>query len=347
MACSASRPDDACTTLEIVAPERFAVDPGMRVLIADLHLSWPRVLRRAGLPADLLARGAATLTVDEYFGLWSALEDEGGERDLAVEIGQAISVETFSPPIVAALCSPTLTGAARRIATYKPLIGPLALHVDETSAGLRIKYAWPAHQRPPTLLSTSEAVFWVALARIGTRTHVQAAEVSLRAVPRDAAGLERFLGCSLRRSTVDSITFTAHDAVRPFLTENEAMWRFFSPELRRRLSDLHADATVAERVCAALRETLPAGQSSITAVTKKLGVSSRTLQRQLHDEGTTYQAVLSSTRAELAREYLGRGSLRTSEIAYLLGYDDSNSFYRAFRTWTGTTPEGFKSAVAS
>jgi len=124
------------------------------------------------------------------------------------------------------------------------------------------------------------------------------------------------------------------------------MWRFYAPELRRRLTDLQAEATVAERVRAALHETLPAGDSTITAVTKRLAVSPRTLQRQLREEGTTYQAVLAGTREDLARHYLRRGNLRTGEIAYLLGYDDTNSFYRAFRTWTGTTPETLRTMTA-
>ena len=47
------------------------------------------------------------------------------------------------------------------------------------------------------------------------------------------------------------------------------------------------------------------------------------------------------------RHYLRRGNLRTGEIAYLLGYEDTNSFYRAFRSWTGTTPETLRVAAAS
>jgi len=96
------------------------------------------------------------LTPDEYFRFWSALQAEGGDRDLALDVGQAISVETFSPPIMAALCSPTLTVAAQRIATYKPLVGPLHLDVTDTEAGLCIAYQWPPDRRPPTLLATSE-----------------------------------------------------------------------------------------------------------------------------------------------------------------------------------------------
>ena len=325
---------------------RFTLDPGIKVFINDLRMSWPRVLRRALLPADLLVRGPAMLTPDEYFRFWSALQAEGGDRDLALDVGQAISVETFSPPIMAALCSPTLTVAAQRIATYKPLVGPLHLDVTDTEAGLCIAYQWPPDRRPPTLLATSELVFWTALARIATRHHIRPAQITMPGPPRNPASLEDYFGTRIRTGDTHTITFRADDAARPFLTENESMWRFYAPELRRRLTDLQAEATVAERVRAALHETLPAGDSTITAVTKRLAVSPRTLQRQLREEGTTYQAVLASTREDLARHYLRRGNLRTGEIAYLLGYDDTNSFYRAFRTWTGTTPETLRTMTA-
>jgi AraC-like DNA-binding protein len=330
-----------------VSSGRFTLDAGIKVFVHDLGMSWPRVLRRASLPGDLLSAGPAMLSPEEYFRFWTALEEEGGDRDLALDVGQAISVETFSPPIMAALCSPTLAVAAERIATYKPLVGPLRLDVAATAAGLRIAYQWPGDQQPPTLLSTSELVFWVALARIATRQHVRPVTVTLPALPRDPAGLEGFFGARVRRGGTHTVTFSAADAARPFLTENEPMWRFFAPELRRRLSDLQAEATAADRVRAALHETLPAGDPSMTAVTKRLAVSSRTLQRQLRGEGTTYQAVLAGTRQDLARHYLREGSLRIGEIAYLLGYDDTNSFYRAFRAWTGTTPDTLRAAVAS
>ncbi len=230
------------------------------------------------------------------------------------------------------MCSPALAVAAHRIATYKPLVGPLRLDAADTADGLQIAYQWPPDQQPPTLLATSGLVFRVALARIATRHHVRPVRVTVPALSRDPASLEGFFGARLSTGDTHAVTFSADDAARPFLTENEPMWRFFAPEHRHRLSGLQAEATVAERVRAALHETLPVGDSSITALTKRLAVSSRTRQRQLHEEGTTYQAVLASTREDLARHYLRRGNLSTGEIAYLLGYDDTNSFYRAFRS---------------
>ena len=75
------------------------------------------------------------------------------------------------------------------------------------------------------------------------------------------------------------------------------------------------------------------------AVSKKLGTSTRTLQRRLQQERRSYQAVLNETREHLAKHYLKTSSISGAEISFLLGFEDPNSFFRAFHDWTGTTPE--------
>lgn len=49
--------------------------------------------------------------------------------------------------------------------------------------------------------------------------------------------------------------------------------------------------------------------------------------------------MLNATRESLARHYLVNGSFTAAEIAFLLGYEEPSSFYRAFHSWTGQTPE--------
>ena len=83
----------------------------------------------------------------------------------------------------------------------------------------------------------------------------------------------------------------------------------------------------------------------MTAVIRQLATSPRTLQRQLQLEGTSFQSVLADTREDLARHYLAHSAMTTAEIAYLLAYEDTNSFYRAFRTWTGSTPDTVRTAT--
>jgi AraC-like DNA-binding protein len=78
------------------------------------------------------------------------------------------------------------------------------------------------------------------------------------------------------------------------------------------------------------------------AVAKELALSERTLQRRLAEEGTRFQDLLTEARRELAREYLANGHLEMADVAFLLGFDDQNSFYRAFRQWEGETPSRWR-----
>lgn len=101
------------------------------------------------------------------------------------------------------------------------------------------------------------------------------------------------------------------------------------------MEDLTQDASSRDRVRACLIEMMASGEYSMTAVASKLAVSNRTLQRHLRQEGTTFQKVLK----ELARHYLSTSTYSSAEIAFLLGYEETKSFFRAFRVWIGQTPE--------
>ena len=88
-------------------------------------------------------------------------------------------------------------------------------------------------------------------------------------------------------------------------------------------------------------EMLPDGTVSLDAVAQRLHVSSRSLQRHLQDEGTSFNAVLDDIRGYLAVAYLRSGDRSIKEISYLLGYRDPSNFSRAFRRLTGVSPHTF------
>ncbi|MBS0370481.1 MAG: helix-turn-helix transcriptional regulator [Proteobacteria bacterium] len=125
------------------------------------------------------------------------------------------------------------------------------------------------------------------------------------------------------------------------------MWAYFEPGLRKRLSSLDSTVKMSDRVGAALLEGLPAGQYSIEFVATHLAVSKRTLQRQLNDESTSFMEILNTTRRQLAQHYLGTPSVSQGEIAFLLGFQEVNSFIRAFKDWTGITPGAYRHETTS
>ncbi|WP_254435071.1 AraC family transcriptional regulator [Pandoraea communis] len=301
------------------------------------------VLRRARLPDDLLQQSFVRLVPEDYYRLWNGIEAETGDPLFPIRLCQVIRSESFSPPLFAALCSPNLVVAAQRIARYKRLVAPMRLDVVEGGGVVTMELTWlDAAPMPPVSLVVMELLFFVTLARMGTREPVNPVEITTTVLPSPLAPYDTFLGARMRRGAKHRIVFTTADATRPFLTSNEPMWAAFEPELRQRLADLDEPATTAKRVRAALLEGLPSGLVTMEAIARKLALSSRTLQRRIEAEGTSYQQILKETREALARHYLEKTALPAAEISFLLGFNEPNSFYRAFRNWTGTTPDSVR-----
>ncbi len=328
-----------------MADDRYALDPAARALLVDLDVDPIHVLRRAGLPADLWSRAPVRLSEDDYFALWSALEEEAADPNLPIRIAQVLSPEVFDPPLFAALASPNLNVAAQRIATYKKLVGPVDLDVDIGPSETTLRYRWPTRIGPPPVLVLSELLFWIALARIATRHRVRPSRITTPDPPADQDAYRNYTGVRIESRPEQSISFGAVDAARPFLVANDDMWALFEPGLKKRLAELEHDATWADRVKAALLELLPTGRATMRDVSHQLGTSTRTLHRRLQAEGTTFQAVLDSTRESLARHYLASPALSTTDIAFLLGYEEPSSFHRAFHNWTGQAPQHLRATT--
>ncbi len=93
-----------------------------------------------------------------------------------------------------------------------------------------------------------------------------------------------------------------------------------------------------------VRVAMQQGKPTAGRVASMLHMSPRTLQRRLHDEGTSLRELVDSVRGMLARIYLSDPS-RGQDLAGLahhLGYTGMPSFIRAFRRWTGTSPGAFR-----
>jgi len=70
------------------------------------------------------------------------------------------------------------------------------------------------------------------------------------------------------------------------------------------------------------------------------------VQRRLADEGFTFDAILDDLRRDLALRYLSDKRIAIAEVAYLLGYSEPSPFHRAFKRWTGSTPNEMRNRAA-
>lgn len=323
------------------ASENGLVLPMMPMLLNSMGADANAVLRRSGLRRDLFSHPPEALTPSEYFALWTAIDTEVesiGNGPLPIRMTEQVSVEYFDPMIFAFLNSPNVKAGINRTAQYKQATSVSRLRVIDTPTGIALEYWWPAPFNAPASLSLAGQVYGVWLTRLATKVHVHPARVVSPDLPHDMDAYAEFFGVPITLGPVHRMEFTSIDAHRPLLTANDAMWQSFEPALRKRLNTIEHGATTQEKVQAALVELLPAGEDSIRAVARELAVSTRTLQRLLQAESTSFQATLSAARERLALHYIEQGHLTNGEIAFLLGYRDARSFNRAFRTWTGMSP---------
>jgi AraC-like DNA-binding protein len=125
------------------------------------------------------------------------------------------------------------------------------------------------------------------------------------------------------------------------------------PTSNPQLADLHDryageylerfnQAETSYRVREAIVRRLPDGEPRREQVAHDVAMSERTLQRRLEDEGTSFHQLLDDTRRELAQQHLGRLQLSIVQAAYLLGFADQRSFFRACRRWFGQAPGEYR-----
>ena len=309
-------------------------------------LSEQDVLRHAGLPLDLLRQQPPTATGDEIYRIVIAIDElKANDPTLLLRYMEAMTLDAFRPVTFACLCSPDLNTAAKRIATYQPIVGPARFIVNRTTDQTVITISQQEGYSPlPRILVLYNLLYLVKVARAATREHIVPLSISATVNLSALEQYEAYFGVPIRKGDRNSIVFSAEDAQRPFLSPNPALWSVFEPELQKRIADVtNADQT-STQVRACLNEMLASGQTSIDDVAAKLSVSPRTLQRRLRDEGTSFQQILSQLRQEMAYHYLLKSDYSSQQIAFLLGYEETRSFFRAFRAWTGQTPEAIRAS---
>jgi AraC-like DNA-binding protein len=320
--------------------KHFRVPGRLSAKLQDSGVLVSSVLQHAGLPMGLLDQARILVTTEEFFALWRGIGHISTDPAIGLALGTESKPEHFDPVVFAALSAGNFGEAMRQVARYKQLSCPEELVLEADDTELSIQFRWLlANDTEPAVL-TDLCFAWVLnIARHGTGTRMSPVRLEFmrsRAYPKS---LERHFGCPVVFGAArNAIVFKASDAVLPFVTRNAELLAMLAPQLDEELKQHRGQETFPERVCATIQRKLNGHRPKMQEIARELHVSSRTLQRRLQDAGYSFQRVLEEARHQLARHYLTNSMLELNETAYLLGYEDSNSFVRAFRTWEGVPP---------
>jgi AraC-like DNA-binding protein len=284
----------------------------------------------ARVPYALAARiseRALALTREPNFGL-----------ELARDVGDP---KHYDAGLLFLMASSSLRVALERMVARQRYWGDgERARLTPVPGGLALRYTLPGASGEYGRQSDECAMAEVALgARALSGRALLARVVRFRhPAPRDTSEHRSLFRCQLEFDRAHTeIVFDDHALDAPMRHTNEAFCAIFEQQVEQALARLPTESSASAGVRAAVRIALGGGGCTLEGTARSLGVSTRTLQRRLKTEGTSFGAIVDALRRELASVYVARG-ISVPEVATLLGYSDATAFHHAFRRWTGSSP---------
>lgn len=309
------------------------------------RLSADELLARHLMSREQLANPYAEIPLARYVAFLEAAAEAAADESFGAAVGTSFRSVNLGPVGLLFSSSATLRRGLERLART------LTTWQDGTSIGLhdedgtlvwtyRIEdpLIWPRRQDSEYTLAATIAIARDAFGASGRpiEAHVEHAQ------PEDPVPLARILGLRPQYGQPGNrLVFDLAGADRPHRTEDTEMMAM----LNRHLDDLRQpeqEAGLIGRARALIGLHLGHRTITVPMVARELGVSPRTLQRRLAEDGASLRTLVHQVRVDLGRAHLREGRASNAEIARALGYTDTTAFWRAFKAGTGRSPSQYR-----
>jgi AraC-like DNA-binding protein len=314
--------------------------------------------RGLDVPATVEASGAGRFLGDIDARVpWSVCERIAVEISSRIGVAGAVdAMSSLGETTVGVLYyvarhSATLGVGLRRVAQYYGVTSSVAdceLVEDATPARLELRQKPYVVGNVRGLISALWCVSNVVTLRQMLGSEFRPLEVALEMPPAptdEMRVLEAALRCPIvfhgARSAIVIENDLLEARVRGADPVLEAAVLKYAIDLMGRI-DPDEEESIRGRLRRHLAGAMHSGEVALPAAARQLGTTSRTLQRRLHEEGTSFHEVLDDLRREVALAQMRARRQSIDELAFVLGFEKSSSFHRAFKRWTGLTPGEFR-----
>ena len=307
------------------------------------------LFEKAGLKPEILDSDEGRIDGEQLQAFIHLLAEHTGNPVLGLETGDYVQPGSYSVLGYITMSCATLGEAVTRIAPYEKLVGDMGttrLKMKGDSATLiwtcnfTDSVVWP---------QVVDNVFasWINYARwLADSTDATPLEVRLR---RPSPGPEHEKAYALRwqcpvqfDAEEDSVTFAQSLLATRLRQPDPLLRKTLEAHALSQLALLDTDTDLTSRVKQSIQKQLADGITRQDMVAEDLGMTSRTLQRKLSQEGVSYQKLLDEVRQQMAEDYLQNTDMSIPDIALRLGYSETTSFHRKFKAATGKTPGDFR-----
>lgn len=322
----------------------FVAFLGRRGFAAD------QVCVTAGIDPRWLEEPNSRVPASAMARLWVAGERLTGDADLGLHSAESYNPGALSIVGYVILSCRTAEDALVRLARYAPLLNEgLQVQVDRVHGLTRCRFgaadgvASFLQHAPRQAVETLAAGIVLTLGRLAVRPPVPVEVTFRHSAPLSTVEHRRLLGETVRFDRPDNaVVYTTSSLAAGMVSADPGLLDSFEVDAMRRLAQLTSHGPISGRIQAILGARLKGEVPSLASIAAELGMSERSVQRGLHEERTSYRALIDEVRKDLALAHLSRSGATAADVAFLLGFSEPSAFTRAFRRWTGLSPSQFK-----
>jgi AraC-like DNA-binding protein len=301
-----------------------------------------RISKEAGIDPRFIEAG---LTQCEMETLVSKAWGIAGDPAIGLKVGREIDPKLLNMPGLYALVAPTLDVAIGRYADFIPLVWGFTMSIAENGSYVELKIDSRSVESQPYGFAKVDFQYTSVMAfmHLTTEKHIRPRYVKLRRPEPDFVQLYKDqFQCPIRFSEEENVmAFSRTDYQTRQVTHRPVMEPFLAAGVADLMRDLKDDS-INGRVRRVLETSPDLRDLSLASLARLLALSERTLQRRLAEEDMTFADLLDDVRRQSAMRALTLTETSTSELSNRLGFSSVNSFYRAFKRWTGGTVERFR-----
>ncbi len=301
------------------------------------------IAKQVGIDTQIAYKPNDRISTSKLQKVWKIVYQKSGDSALGLVYADLIQPASLSGLGLAWITSDTLKDSINRLVRFQAAITTSAEFTfneldDCYQIVIRSKLKNP---ESVSIDATIASLF--KMCQITYGPDLKAEKVCIaHAKPDCTKKFDNFFGTKVKFETEETQLFFAKKTFElKLLTAN--------PDLARMNDQIVIDylkcfdkKNIVMQVRARIIEELNNGVPNQEKIASQLSMSLRNLQRKLKGENSSFKTILDETRSELSKQYL-RGSDRSIiEVGFLLGFTEPSNFARAFRRWTGVSPNEYR-----
>lgn len=285
---------------------------------------------------DILA-----VPADNFFALHERLDQKLGPG-FAVRVGQQMKIDDYG---VLGLSWKTCSRAGEifeRCERYFHLLSNTYMFkIEEEGALSKVHLFRDAHRRGVEL--SNEATFSATVVVLQAMTETDIVPVSVafkHDPPRSLESYHQAFACPVFfNQPQNTIVYKTNDLNTRTAKADASIHKFLMERVEEETKGIETSSIkIAADVELLIKDALPSGIPSIHQIGEHIGMSSRTLNRRLSENGITFRELVKKTQESISKSLLKNSSFTINEIAFQTGFSEQSAFSRAFKRWTGQSP---------